>query len=67
VSGVGLLVNQSIENGALLSVELRNPAGTVERTMLACVVHINRRSPGEWALGCNFIRSLNEHDLKALL
>jgi len=67
VSGVGLLADRPVENGALLSVELRNAAGTIERTMLACVVHINRHSPSEWALGCNFIRSLSDEDLKALL
>jgi hypothetical protein len=69
-SGVGLQVNRFVENGALLSVELHNSAGTTERTMLACVVHVNHlaegEGEGEWALGCNFIRSLAEEDLKAL-
>ena len=67
VSGVGLLVDRVIENGALLSVELHNAAATIDRTLLACVVHVSRRAAGEWALGCNFIRSLGEDDLKALL
>ncbi len=56
-----------MENGALLSVELHNSAGTTERTMLACVVHVNRHEDGGWALGCNFIRSLGEEDLNALV
>ena len=67
VTGVGLLVDRAIENGALLSVELHNAAGTTERTMLACVVHVNAQSDATWALGCNFIRSLSEEELKALL
>jgi c-di-GMP-binding flagellar brake protein YcgR len=66
-SGVGLLVERAIENGTLLSVELHNAAGTVERTMLACIVHVTRQAANEWALGCNFIRSLSEEDLEALL
>jgi hypothetical protein len=67
VAGVGLLVDEIVENGALLSVELRNAAKTTERAILACVVHITRRPGSEWALGCNFIRSLSEDDLNQLL
>jgi len=66
-SGVALIVDTAVENGTLLSVELHNAAGTKERTMLACVVHVNRAGDGGWALGCNFIRSLSEDDLKALI
>ena len=66
-SGVGLLVPEAVENGALLSVELRASARPCTRTMLACVVHVNARPDGRWALGCNFIRSLSEEDMKALL
>ena len=66
-SGVALIVDHSVENGTLLSVELHNASGTTERTMLACVVHVNRTADGDWALGCNFIRSLSEEDLKALV
>jgi c-di-GMP-binding flagellar brake protein YcgR len=65
-SGIGLLVNRTIENGTLLSVDLHNAAGTARRTMLACVVHVTRQADAEWALGCNFIRSLSEADLQAL-
>ncbi len=66
-SGGGLLTAEGIDNGALLSVELRAAKGEFTRTMLACVVHVTARPDGEWALGCNFIRSLSEEDLKALL
>jgi c-di-GMP-binding flagellar brake protein YcgR len=66
-TGVGLLVEHEIENGTLLSVELHNATGTVERTMLACIVHVTHQASNEWALGCNFIRTLSEEDLKALV
>jgi c-di-GMP-binding flagellar brake protein YcgR len=65
-TGVGLLVEREIDNGTLLSVELHNAAGTTELTMLACVVHLTRQSDTAWALGCNFIRSVSEEDLRAL-
>jgi hypothetical protein len=63
-TGVGLLVNDSVEAGALLTVDLH---GRSHRTILACVVHVTPREDGVWALGCNFIRELTEDDLKALL
>jgi hypothetical protein len=66
-SGVGLVVGEPVENGTLLSVELHAARGAFTRTMLACVVHVTARAEGEWALGCNFIRSLSAEDLKALL
>jgi hypothetical protein len=65
-TGVGLHVDRAVDNGALLSVQLHNSSGTVEKTMLTCVVHVNPLSDGAWALGCNFIRPLSEEDLKAL-
>lgn len=65
-SGVGLEVRQEVANGTLLSVELRAGHSDFKRTMLACVVHVTAQDDGVWALGCNFIRSLSEADLKAL-
>jgi PilZ domain len=66
-SGVGLVVATPVENATLLSVELHAAHGDFTRTMLACVVHQTAQAEGEWSLGCNFIRSLSEEDLKALL
>jgi hypothetical protein len=66
-SGVGLIVTEEIENGALLSVELHAAHGGFTRTMLACVVHVTAQGEEGWSLGCNFIRSLSAEDLKALL
>jgi c-di-GMP-binding flagellar brake protein YcgR len=66
-TGIGLLVNQPVSVGALLNLELKAANGTGPRTMLACVVHVTTRDDGQWALGCNFIRSLSENDLQELL
>jgi c-di-GMP-binding flagellar brake protein YcgR len=65
-TGIGLVVAQSVPVGSLLSLELHGANGSAERTMLACVVHVTGRAEGEWALGCNFIRSLSENDLRDL-
>lgn len=65
--GVGLLVEEGVDNGTLLSVELRSADAKAQRVMLACVVHVTSRADGRWALGCNFIRSLSESELQALL
>ena len=66
-SGVGLEVKDRVDTGSLLSVDLLDNQETVRRTMLACVVHVSPSDSGAWALGCNFIRSLSEEDLRGLL
>lgn len=65
-TGIGLIVTQPVPVGSLLSLELHAAHGAAQRTMLACVVHVTGRAEGEWALGCNFIRSLSESDLREL-
>ncbi|MCS7046094.1 MAG: PilZ domain-containing protein [Gemmataceae bacterium] len=66
-SGVGLLSGVPIDAGVLLNLELIGKDGGAVRTILACVVHVSRRSDGQWGLGCNFIRELKEEDFQALL
>ncbi len=61
------MVKEPVGAGMLLSVELHGATGPSARTILACVVHVTPRGEGEWALGCNFIRSLTEQDLQALV
>ncbi len=66
-SGVGLEVKERIDTGALLSVELLDEKETLRSTMLACVVRVAPSQAGGWDLGCNFIRSLSEEDLRGLV
>jgi c-di-GMP-binding flagellar brake protein YcgR len=66
-TGIGLLVTQPIAVGALLNLVLQAAGRTAPRNLLVCVVHVTTRGEGEWALGCNFIRSLSENDLQDLL
>jgi c-di-GMP-binding flagellar brake protein YcgR len=63
LAGAQLLVDRAVEPGELLTVEL--PTRESERrTVLACVVHTRRTGEGEWAVGCNFSRELDEDDLQ---
>jgi c-di-GMP-binding flagellar brake protein YcgR len=64
--GVALRVDEAVTVGELLSTELDDPSGRPVVNILACVVHVQPEG-GEWLLGCNFIRELAEHDLRALL
>ena len=66
-SGVGLEVENRVDTGSLLSVDLLDNQETVRQTMLACVVHVSPSDGGAWSLGCNFIRSLSEEDLSGLV
>jgi hypothetical protein len=66
-SGIGLAVDEFIDAGALLNIDLMGKDGTTARTILACVVHVAQRSDREWDLGCNFIRELSEEDFQALI
>jgi hypothetical protein len=66
-TGIGLVVQEPIAAGTLLSMELPGAGGPARRMILACAVHVTPRGDGEWALGCNFIRSLTDKDLQALV
>jgi len=66
-AGMALLVPREVDNGVLLSVALHGPNGGEPLTILACVVHVREQTDGARLLGCNFIRELNEADLKRLL
>lgn len=66
-SGIGLVLTEAVEPGSLLHLDLVGKGGQPARSILACVVHSNRRAAGELAVGCNFIRELAEDELRALL
>jgi len=65
-AGMALLVEEPITIGELLSTELHDATGQHIITILACVVHVQTVAEGQ-RLGCNFIRELNDKDLRALL
>jgi hypothetical protein len=62
LGGANLLVDQPLQPGQMLSVELPADQGDV-RTVLACVVRATPQAEGHWSLGCVFSRELNNDDL----
>jgi len=66
VGGMALLATEPIELGELLSTELHDLQDKPLLNILACVVHA-QPVPEGYLLGCNFIRELNDQDVRALL
>jgi c-di-GMP-binding flagellar brake protein YcgR len=66
-SGVGLEVEQPVLPGSLLNLELGGTNNRNSKTILACVVHAARKGDTNWALGCNFIRELNEAEFQEMV
>lgn len=63
--GVGLIANENIEPGVVLSVELH--CGVSDPfSILASVVYVSEKEVGRWLLGCQFIRELKESELRRL-
>lgn len=62
LGGANLLVDQPLQPGQMLSVELPADQGNV-CTVLACVVRATPQAEGHWSLGCVFSRELNNDDL----
>jgi hypothetical protein len=65
-NGLRLLVPQAVDPGYLLNVELEGTQGKGTLTILVCVVHVSAVADGEWALGCTFIRELDDKEFQAL-
>jgi hypothetical protein len=65
--GVGLVIDRAMEPGTVLSVDLQSKSGQSTLRMFACVVRVKQPKPGEWSLGCNFIREISDKEFKALL
>jgi hypothetical protein len=65
--GIGLIVDEDVPNGTLLSLDLHTADGELVTSILACVVHVRGLPEGGTALGCNFICELSEKHLNALM
>lgn len=66
-AGVGLLVEHAVEPGEVLSIHLQPAAGAAGITMLATIVRVTARQGGNWVLGCQFIRRLDDSEMRTLL
>src|SRR5437762_12770859 len=61
--GANLTVDREVPPGQLLNLDLPRGADESVYTVLACVVRAQRKSDGQWALGCVFSRELTDEDL----
>jgi hypothetical protein len=67
-NGIGLLVNEGVDLGKLLNLELRAERGDYVLNILACVVRLTPEVDGSHCtLGCNLIRELTNQETKLLL
>ena len=66
-TGLALLVDEEIQPGNLLQIELLAQGATESLTMLACVVYLTPHGDDRWLIGCNFIRELEDHVLEAFV
>jgi hypothetical protein len=66
-TGVGMVLNQSFEQGTQLAIELNSPDGLLIYTVLTSVVHATRQPNGSYLVGCSFVRELSEDELRNLL
>ena len=66
--GVGFVSGQRFEPGKVLVIEMSNAPGTLARTILAQVIHVQPGQGGNgWSHGCAFCDPLSEDALKNLL
>jgi len=65
--GVGLLLDQPVEVGGFLFVELTNASGIFSRTLLTRVVHLTKHARDGYLLGGEFVTELAENELRLLL
>ena len=66
-AGVGLIVDEPIEAGSAITINLQREHNKSDRPMLACIVYVTDRPDGKWAIGCNFLHELSEKDLNELI
>jgi hypothetical protein len=67
LSGVAFFSERSVTPGNLLEVELCDHEGRPIVSIVACVVYVSRPKPGQWLVGCNFIRELHEAEFQEVV
>jgi hypothetical protein len=66
-TGAGLLVDDTVDVGALVFVQLPGRRQGVTCTRAARVAHRTLLNTGEWLLGCRWQHPLAEDDLRRVL
>lgn len=61
--GIGLILQERLEPGTLIALDLENSLKTRVRTLAARVVHAKPEGQGGWLVGCTFVRGLEEREI----
>jgi hypothetical protein len=65
--GISLLVNQRVQQGEMLKLELPSKDQWGVQKLLARVLQVERQGPDIWQASCTFTRRLKDLELVALL
>lgn len=64
---ISLILDQRLEPGAVLSIELHNTTRSVVHRMFVRVMHVRIHPTGKWILGGLFAHKLRDDELRAFL
>jgi hypothetical protein len=66
-TGIGLLLDQPLEPGTIVGLDMGSQSRRRARVLMARVIHVTAQGDGSWLVGCEFTFQLTDRDLKALL
>jgi PilZ domain len=66
-TGVGLLLDSSLEAGTPLTIHLKSTDGSAFFDLPAHVAHATVQANGEWLIGCELAAKLRQDELDVLL
>ena len=66
-TGLALLLEQQLERGLMIMIELEDLAPRMPQILLARVRHCTQQADNRWLIGCEFARSLSERELQLLV
>ena len=65
--GIALILGTSIREGTELVIDLKTRNPGICLTLLARVIHSTQGDEGTWIIGCEFVTTPTEEQIKALL
>jgi hypothetical protein len=66
-SGVGLIIQERLEPGSVLALQLPSVRAGMSQVQSACVIHVHPDGHGAWFHGCSLSRPLSNHEIAALI
>jgi len=65
--GIGLVLPVPIESSTYMVIEMKTTSSGISLTMLARVIHSTLQVDGSWIVGCQFVSSPTEEQIRSLL